>query len=123
MIKQEEWGRTYASRNTAATTLQQIGWTAIGGQYTGMYGASAGSFDLTTGATLSNRPCYFSSSIASDVGIIYTTNGASSGTNGTAAFTSIDPSLYPGLFFSVDSQASQGGGQFSTYLAAEVGGA
>lgn len=121
----EDWGAAYGSvpGNTAAGTLQQIGWSFAGGQYTGMY-AQNGAFDVTTGVTLSNRPCYFSSSIVSDAAIIYTQAGDGSGTNGTAAFASIDPTTNPGLFFSVDAQVNQNAtfGQ-TNYWAVKVGGA
>ena len=105
--------------------MQSIGWTASGGQYTGTYNQAGTSFDVVSGITLSNRPAYFSSSISSDAGIIYTTDGAGSGTNGTAAFTSIDPSTSPGLTFGVYSQSSNPNnvaGQVSNYFAVQIGG-
>src|SRR5262249_1329356 len=91
-----------------ATTLQQVGWSVIGGQYTGMYGQTP-AFDVTTGVALSNRPVYFSSSVPLDVAIIYTQTGDGSGTNNNVAFADIDPTANPGLFFSVDSQVNQNG--------------
>jgi Immunoglobulin domain len=119
----QDWGAGYGTTTPPlAGTLQQVGWSVIGGQYTGMYG-QAGAFDVTTGVALSNRPVYFSSSIPSDVAIIYTQTGDGSGTNNNVAFADIDPTTNPGLFFSVDSQVNQNGtfGQ-TNYWAVKVNG-
>jgi hypothetical protein len=119
----EDWGAGYGATNPPlAGTLDQVGWTAVGGQYTGMY-TQNGSFDVSKGLALSNRPAYFSSSIASDSAIIYTQTGAGSGTNNNVAFADIDPTANPGLFFSVDSQVNQNGtfGQ-TNYWAVKVNG-
>src|SRR6266403_2686617 len=79
IIYEEDFGAAYfATNNAVAGTMQSIGWTALGGQYTGTYNQGGTSFDLVSGITLSNRPCYDSSSVASDAGIIYTMDGAGS---------------------------------------------
>jgi hypothetical protein len=126
LLYEEDFGAAYAATNaTVANTLQSIGWTALGGQYTGMYNQGGTSFDIVSGITLSNHPCYVSSSLASDASIIYTTDGAGSGTNGTAAFTKFDPSTNAGLALNVFSQTSNPNNvasQVSNYFAVQIGG-
>jgi hypothetical protein len=126
LLYEQDFGAAYAATgNPVAGTLPSIGWTALGGQYTGTYNQGGSSFDIVSGITLSNRPCYVSSSIASDAAIIYTTDGAGSGTNGTAAFTAFDPSTNAGLAFNVFSQTSNPNnvvGQVSNYFAIQIGG-
>ena len=132
VLYSEDWGAAYgsASGNTAATTLAQVGWNGIAIAYTGIYGATAGSMDVTTGVTVSNRAMYMSMSAPSSVGIVYTTDASGSGTppQGDSAFSDIDPSLYPeGLTFNLDSQQSDApvwpAGYVTNYLAVQVGGA
>jgi hypothetical protein len=126
LLYEQDFGAAYAATgNPVAGTLQSIGWTGLGGQYTGTYNQGGASFDIVSGIALSNRPCYVSSSVGSDAAIIYTTNGAGSGTNGTAAFTSLDPSTNAGLAFNVFSQTSNPNnvaGQVSNYFAIQIGG-
>jgi hypothetical protein len=126
ILYEEDFGAAYATTNaTIAGTMQSIGWTNVGGQYIGTYNQGGNSFDIVSGITLSNRPCYVSSSIASDASIIYTTDGAGSGTNGTAAFAAFDPSTNSGLTLAVFSQTSNPNnvaGQVSNYFAVQIGG-
>jgi arabinogalactan endo-1,4-beta-galactosidase len=104
-------------------TLAEVGWNQVlgSGGYGGTY-VQANAVDVNTGQSLPASAAYFGSS-SPGTGVFYTTNGAGSGTDGDSAFTSIDPTLYSNLTFSVETQQSYQGANVSSYFAVQVGGA
>ena len=128
VLYSQDWGAAYAAGGgAAATTLAEVGWTAVNIAYTGIYGAPGGSFDVTTGVTVSNRAMYESPDTANSVGIVYTTDASGNGGQGDSSFADIDPSLYPsGITFNLQSQQGDNPvfppAYATNYLAVEVGG-
>jgi arabinogalactan endo-1,4-beta-galactosidase len=104
-------------------TLAQVGWIQVPGPsgYGGIY-PQANAVDVNTHQSLPTSAADFGGN-RSGTGIFYTTNGAGSGTSGDSAFTSIDPTLYSNLTFSVETQQSATGANVSSYFAVQVGGA
>ena len=104
-------------------TLAEVGWNQVlgSGGYGGIY-PQANAIDVNTRQSLPTSAAYFGYN-RSGTGIFYTTNGAGSGTAGDSAFTSIDPTLYSNLTFSVETQQSATGATVSSYFSVEVGGA
>ena len=104
-------------------TLAEVGWNQVlgSGGYGGIY-VQANGVDVNTGQSLPASAAYFGGS-SPGTGVFYTTNGAGSGTDGDSAFTSIDPTLYSNLTFSVETQQSYQGANVSSYFAVQVGGA
>ncbi|MGD0813866.1 MAG: glycosyl hydrolase 53 family protein [Verrucomicrobiota bacterium] len=104
-------------------TLAQVGWNQVlgSGGYAGIY-PQLNAVDAYTAQSLPASAAYFGAS-SSGTGIFYTTNGAGSGTAGDSAFTSIDPTLYSNLTFSVETQQSYKGSNVTSYFAVQVGGA
>jgi arabinogalactan endo-1,4-beta-galactosidase len=122
-LYQEDFGAVAGAG--ASLTLAQVGWSQVlpssGAPSAGIYYA-ANSVDVNAGQSLPSSAAYFYGG-ASGSGILYTTNGAGSGTAGDSAFTSIDPALYSNLTFSVETQQSYRGTNVSSYFAVQVGGA
>jgi arabinogalactan endo-1,4-beta-galactosidase len=118
-LYQENFGATAET----GLTLAEVGWNQVlgSGGYGGIY-PQANMMDVNTGQSLPASAAYFGGNSAG-IGIFYTTNGAGSGTNGDSAFTSIDPTLYSNLTFSVETQQSYQGANVSSYFAVQVGGA
>jgi arabinogalactan endo-1,4-beta-galactosidase len=118
-LYQENFGATAET----GLTLAEVGWNQVPGSggYGGIY-AQANAIDVSTGQSLPASAAYFGGS-SPGTGIFYTTNGAGSGTAGNSAFTSIDPTLYSNLTFSVETQQSYQGANVSSYFAVQVGGA
>jgi arabinogalactan endo-1,4-beta-galactosidase len=118
-LYQENFGATAET----GLTLAEVGWNQVigSGGYGGIY-AQPNAIDVSTGQSLPASAAYFGGS-SSGTGIFYTTNGAGSGTSGTSAFTSIDPTLYSNLTFSVETQESYQGGNVTSSFAVQVGGA
>lgn len=117
-LYQEDFGAV--AGNGASLTLAQVGWTqvlATGGS-AGIY-QQAGSTDLNTGQSLPPSAAFFYGN--SGRGMFYTTNGAGSGTNGDSAFSSIDPTQYSNLTFSVETQYSTTGQNVSSFFAVRAG--
>jgi len=104
-------------------TLAEVGWNQVlgSGGYGGTYVQDNG-VDVNTDQSLPASAAYFGGS-SPGTGVFYTTNGAGSGTDGDSAFTSIDPTLYSNLTFSVETQQSYQGANVSSYFAVQVGGA
>jgi arabinogalactan endo-1,4-beta-galactosidase len=122
-LYQEDFGAV--AGGGASLTLAQVGWSQVGpsagGSSAGIYAAS-NSVDVDTGLSLPPSAAYYYGG-ASEMGILYTTNGAGSGTAGDSSFTSIDPTLYSNLTFSVETQQSYQGSNVSSWFAVQVGGA
>ncbi len=118
-LYQEDFGATAEE----GLTMAEVGWNQVlaSGEYGGIY-VQANAVDVNTGQSLPASAVYFGGS-SSGTGIFYTTNGAGSGTSGHSAFTSIDPTLYSNLTFSVEAQQSYQGANVSSYFAVQVGGA
>ena len=104
-------------------TLAQVGWHQVlgSGGYAGIY-PQANAVNVNTGQSLPASAAYFGAG-STGTGIFYTTNGAGGGTDGDSSFTSIDPTLYSNLTFSVETQQSYRGSNVSSYFAVQVGGA
>jgi arabinogalactan endo-1,4-beta-galactosidase len=104
-------------------TLAEVGWNQVLSSqgFAGIY-PQAGAMDANTRQSLPTSAAYFGGN-KSGGGIFYTTNGAGSGTSGDSAFTSINPTLYSNLTFSVETQQSTTGANVSSYFAVQVGGA
>jgi arabinogalactan endo-1,4-beta-galactosidase len=118
-LYQEDFGATVGG----GLTLAQVGWSQVlsSSGYAGIY-PQAGAHDVNTGLALPNSASYFGGSKAGS-GIFYTTNNEGSGADGDSAFTSIDPTMYSNLLFSIETQQSSTGGNVSCYFAVQVGGA
>jgi arabinogalactan endo-1,4-beta-galactosidase len=117
-VYQEDFGATAGG----GLTLAEVGWNQVlGGGYAGIY-PQANAEDANTRLSLPASAAYLGSSKSGSC-IFYTTNGAGSGTSGDSAFTSIDPTLYSNLTFSVETQESSTGANVSSYFAVQVGGA
>jgi hypothetical protein len=118
-LYQENFGAAAGSN----LTLAQVGWNQVlgSGGYGGIY-PQPNAVDVATGQSLSASVAYFGGG-SPGTGIFYTTNGAGSGTSGNSAFTTIDPTLYSNLTFSVETQQSYQGANVSSCFAVQVGGA
>jgi arabinogalactan endo-1,4-beta-galactosidase len=118
-LYQEDFGAASGS----GLTLAEVGWNQVLGSsgYAGIY-PQANATDVNTRLSLPASAAYFGGS-KSGTGIFYTTNGAGSGVSGDSAFTTIDPTLYSNLTFSVETQQSSTGANVSSYFAVQVGGA
>jgi arabinogalactan endo-1,4-beta-galactosidase len=117
-VYQEDFGSVAGAGNDL--TLSQVGWFQVGPSsgYSGIY-PQAGAVDINTEQSLPDSVAYFGGSSKS--GMMYTTNGAGSGTYGDSAFTSINPALYSNLTFSVETQQSFQGSNVSSYFAVQIG--
>jgi hypothetical protein len=109
--------------SSSATTLSQVGWTAALGSetsgYDGIY-TQAGALDENTSQSLPEDTVYLGG--ASGSGAIYTTDSSGAGTNGTQAFSDINPLLYSSVAFSVEAQQSYLSSNASNYFAIQVAG-
>jgi arabinogalactan endo-1,4-beta-galactosidase len=117
-LYQEDFGAV--AGNGASLTLAQVGWSqvlATGGS-AGIY-AQVGSVDINTGQPLPASAAFFYGN--SGKGMFYTTNGAGRGTNGDSAFSTIDPTMYSNLTFSVETQYSTTGADVSSFFAVRAG--
>ncbi len=119
----EDWGTTNGA--TGANSLPTVGWTIVAslsgsGAYNGIYGQT-GANDVTTGNPLPANTVYFTGLASGQSGIFYTTDGAGSGGNGDSAFTSIDPTHYTNLTFSIEVQNPNSAGA-TNYFAIQEGG-
>ena len=117
-LYQEDFGAVAGAGS--GLTLAQVGWSqvlATGGS-AGIYPQS-GSTDLNTGQPLPPSAAFFYGN--SGKGMFYTTNGAGSGTNGDSAFSTIDPTAYSNLTFSVETQYSTTGQNVSSFFAVRTG--
>jgi hypothetical protein len=119
VLYQEDWGTT--NGGVSATTLASVGWSEVlpPAGYSGIYEYGA-PFDGNNDSLLPTNIIYFGGNAG--LGIFFTTNGAGSGTYGDSAFTSIDPTPYTNLQFSVESQWSYNGGGLTCWFAVQVGG-
>jgi len=96
VLYQEDWGTV--SMPPGASPVSAVGWSL-----STEFGSGTGNetcWDPATGATLPNGCVYIWA--GSDNGLLSTTNGAGSGTGGDSSFTSIDPTHYSNLVFSVE---------------------
>ena len=117
-LYQEDFGAVAGAGS--GLTLAQVGWSQIlaTGGSAGIY-PQTGSTDINTGQPLPPSAAYFYGN--SGRGIFYTTNGAGAGTSGDSAFTSIDPTQYSNLTFSVETQYSTTGQNISSFFAVRAG--
>jgi arabinogalactan endo-1,4-beta-galactosidase len=117
-LYQEDFGAV--AGNGASLTLAQVGWTQVleTGGSAGAY-PQAGSMDINTGQPLPASAAFFYGN--SGRGMFYTTNGEGSGTNGDSAFSTIDPTMYSNLTFSVETQYSTTGANVSAFFAVRAG--
>ena len=114
VLYQEDWGTTNGGTNMAA-----IGWEVLPvGYYNGFF-ADTNAVDDTTAASLPAGSWYFG---GSGTAMFYTINGGGRGTGGDSAFTSIDPTLYTNLEFSLYSVYNFSGKLVQMWFAVQVGG-
>ena len=102
--------------------MADVGWNEV--FYASSFGRGFGpnntAVDDTTLASLPASSMWFG---GYGTNMFYTTNGAGSGTYGDSAFTSIDPTLYTNLQFSLYSQYGWQGNRVQTWFTVQVGGA
>ncbi|MGD1089382.1 MAG: hypothetical protein ABR955_11750, partial [Verrucomicrobiota bacterium] len=104
-------------------TLSQVGWSNAVGSFSGYDGiyAQSGAVDYNTGQTLPENTVYLGGEAAAS-SAIFATDSSGEGTLGTASFSDINPSLYPSLVFSVESQQSYQATNANNYFAIQVEG-
>jgi alpha-D-xyloside xylohydrolase len=119
----EDWGTT--NGGSRVTALTNVGWTQVlGTDFSSGFYQAGGAMDDMTGAGLPTNSMWFGDNNAGPtLAMFYTTNGAGSGTYGDSAFTSIDPTLFPNLDFSVYAQWGWHGGALQRWFAVQAGGA
>jgi len=122
----EDWG----SPSTAVLNngnINLVGWTGIArsqtaAPYLGIYQAT-GANDPALGLGLPVNTVYFTTLVGTNQvgpGMFYTTTGQDLGSDNTAPFADIDPTLYTNLTFNVEVRNS--GGNLTNYFAIQVGG-
>lgn len=122
VLYQEDWGTTNGGGGSAVGSAADVGWSEV--FYASSFGRGFGpnntAVDDTTLASLPASSMWFG---GYGTNMFYTTNGAGSGTYGDSAFTSIDPTLYTNLQFSLYSQYGWQGNRVQTWFTVQVGGA